>query len=108
MHEVGLVSAALEHAIEVARQAGATRVERLRFAIAPDGHVTPEAVQTLVAVLARGTLVEGAAVDVVVAVDRAAGAELALLSVDVDVPEEDRDAPIEEPNGPVRGVRGPR
>lgn len=85
MHEVGLVSAALDHAIQIARQAGATRVERLTFAIAPDGHVTREAVATLVEVLARGTLIEGAAVDVEVAVDRAQ-AELVLTSIDVDVP----------------------
>ena len=86
MHEVGLVSAALEHALEVARRAGATHVDRLTFAIAPDGHVTREAVQTLVAVLARGTLIEGAAVEVEVAVDGLARAELTLTSIDVDVP----------------------
>ena len=84
VHEVGLVSAALAHALEVARQAGATRVDRLTFAIAADGHVTREAVQTLVAALARGTMIEGAAVEV--EVTHATRSELALTSIDVDVP----------------------
>jgi Zn finger protein HypA/HybF involved in hydrogenase expression len=89
VHEVGLISAAIAHAIEVARQAGATRVDRLTFAVAPAGHVTREAVQTLVVALARGTLIEGAAVDVEVTGDRADGVEIALTSVDVYVPAAD-------------------
>ena len=85
MHEVGLVSAAIAHAIDVAREAGAIRVERLTFAINPDGHVTPAAVQTLVAVLARGTPIEGAAVEVEVALQPVSSAELTLTSIDVEV-----------------------
>jgi Zn finger protein HypA/HybF involved in hydrogenase expression len=83
VHEVGLISAAIAQAVEVARRAGATRVERLTFAIAPDGHVTREAVQTLVEALAHGTLIEGAAVDVELADNRAV--EITLTSVDVEV-----------------------
>ena len=62
MHEVALVAGALEQAVAAAERAGARRIERLNFAIGSGGHVTPEAVETLVAILGRGTLVEGAAV----------------------------------------------
>jgi Zn finger protein HypA/HybF involved in hydrogenase expression len=84
MHELALVSAAIEQAVAVARQAGARRVEQLTFALAPDGHVTPEAVVTLVEALGRGTLVEGARV----AVETSGGGspELVLTSIDVDLP----------------------
>jgi|SRR5579871_1320269 len=60
MHEVGLVAAALAQAAMAARQAGAARVERLTFGLAPGGHVTPEAVETIFAVLAAGTVAAGA------------------------------------------------
>ena len=90
MHEVGLVAAAIAQAVEVARQAGARRVERLTFAIAIGSHVSPEAVKTLVAALGRGTLVDGAAVEVVEVPAAGAGrAELALTSIEVDVAEYD-------------------
>lgn len=62
MHEVGLVSDALARAVAAAEQAGATRIERLTFAIAGGGHVTPEVVETLCAALGAGTLAEGARV----------------------------------------------
>jgi hydrogenase nickel incorporation protein HypA/HybF len=65
MHEVGLVTAALEQAERAARQAGAVRIERVTFAIVAGGHVTREAVEMIFAALSRGTLAEGAAVVVV-------------------------------------------
>jgi Zn finger protein HypA/HybF involved in hydrogenase expression len=86
MHEVGLVSAAIAQALQVAQNAGATRVERLTFAVNRDGHVTLEAVQTLVAALCRGTLIEGATVEVEMEAAADLRAELTLKSVDVDVP----------------------
>jgi len=86
MHEVGLVSAAIAQAVAVAQRAGARHVERLTFSIAPSGHVTREAVQTLVAALAGGTLVEGAEVDFEAHADELDGPELVLASIDVDVP----------------------
>lgn len=86
MHEVGLVSAAIAQAIEVARRAGATRVACLSFVTAAGGHVTPDSVTMLVAVLGRGTPVEGARVEVEVGRPEGGTAELALASIDVEVP----------------------
>ena len=86
MHEVSLVSAAITAAVEAAQRAGAHRVERLTFALAPTGHVTREAVETLVAALAAGTLVEGAAVDFESHASEPGGPELVLASIDVEVP----------------------
>ena len=84
MHEVALVSAAVAQAVEAAERAGARRIEQLTFAIAPGGHVTPEAVETLVAVLGRGTLVEGAEIAFESSV---MASELALVSIDVEAAE---------------------
>ena len=55
---------ALEVAIGAARDAGATRIQRLTFALPPGGHVTPDTLEALVLVMSRGTLAEGAAVSV--------------------------------------------
>ncbi len=63
MHEVGLVSDALARAVAAAERAGATRIDRLSFAIAGGGHVTPEIVETLCAALGAGTLADGARVE---------------------------------------------
>lgn len=83
MHEVALVSAAVTQAIDAARRAGAVRVERLTFALSPGSHVTPDAVETLVAIVGRGTLVEGASL----AFERVEmPSELALVSIDVETP----------------------
>jgi Zn finger protein HypA/HybF involved in hydrogenase expression len=83
MHEVGLVAAALEQAERAAREAGAARIVRLTFALAPRGHVSRAAVETLVAALSPGTLAEGAAVVVEEQPTRQPG-ELTLTSIDVD------------------------
>lgn len=85
MHEVGLVSAAIDLAIETMLQAGANQVERLTFALRPGGHVSCEAIQTLVEALGRGTPVEGAAVEFEPMIDGPDNAELALRSIDVTV-----------------------
>jgi Zn finger protein HypA/HybF involved in hydrogenase expression len=86
MHELSLVSAAISAAQAAAQRAGAHRVERLTFSLAPSGHVTREAVETLVAALAGGTLVEGAAVDFEPHANEPGGPELVLASIDVEVP----------------------
>jgi Zn finger protein HypA/HybF involved in hydrogenase expression len=83
VHEVGLVAAALAQATARARAAGASRVHHLTFSIAPDGHIAPDTVVTLVAILGRGTLVEGASVEVL----PVPGAALALVSIDAEVPD---------------------
>jgi hypothetical protein len=94
MHEVSLVSAAIAQAVDAARRAEATRVKRLTFVVAAGGHVTAEAVATLVAVLGRGTLVEGALVEVHALVDGVAGPALSLTSVDVELPAEGASAQV--------------
>jgi hydrogenase nickel incorporation protein HypA/HybF len=63
MHEVGLISDAIQQAVISAERAGARQIERLTFAVAPGGHVTPEIVQTLFGALSSGTIAEGASLD---------------------------------------------
>jgi Zn finger protein HypA/HybF involved in hydrogenase expression len=86
MHEVSLVSAAIGQAVTAAQRAGASHIQRLTFSLAPDGHVTRESVETLVAALSAGTLVAGAAVDFADGVHEPGGPELVLASIDVEVP----------------------
>jgi Zn finger protein HypA/HybF involved in hydrogenase expression len=87
MHEVALVSAAVAQAIEAAHRAGALRVERMTFATQPNGHVTREVVETLVAVLGRGTPVEGTVVAFEADREPTGSAELELTSIDVETPD---------------------
>ncbi|HZS00825.1 MAG TPA: hydrogenase maturation nickel metallochaperone HypA [Chloroflexota bacterium] len=61
MHEAGLMADAVRQAVAAAERAGAPRIERVTFAIAVGGHVTPEAVETLFLAFSRGTIAEGAA-----------------------------------------------
>lgn len=51
---------AIRKAVTVMEAAGAASIERLTFAVAPDGHATPEAVATLFSALSVGTPAEGA------------------------------------------------
>ena len=97
MHEVQIVSAAVAQALAAAERTGARRIDQLNFALRPGSHVTPEAVETLVAILGRDTLVEGAVVAFESTDDTAS--ELALVSIDVEPAE---DAPDREkvPAGP--------
>ena len=97
MHEVQLVSAAVAQALAAAERTGARRIEQLNFALRPGCHVTPEAVETLVAILGRDTLVEGAIVTFEATDDTAS--ELALVSIDVE-PVEDRLDIASAPAGP--------
>ncbi len=60
MHEVGLVEGAIQKAVAVMDAAGASGIERLTFAIAPGGHVSPDAVETLFSALSVGTPAQGA------------------------------------------------
>ena len=86
MHEVELVAAAVAQAVAAAERAGARRIEQLNFALRPGSHATPEVVETLVSILGRGTLVEGAVVAFEPTDDTSS--ELALVSIDVQ-PAED-------------------
>jgi Zn finger protein HypA/HybF involved in hydrogenase expression len=85
MHEVSLVSAAIAQAVAAAQRAGASRVERLTFGLDPRSHVRRETVETLVAVLVGGTLVEGAEVDFESRADDVGGPALVLTSIDVKI-----------------------
>ena len=85
MHEVALVSAAIDLAIEAAFQAGASQVERVTFALRPGGHVSCEAIRMLVEALGRGTPVEGAAVEFEQMTDGQDSAEFVLRCIDVTV-----------------------
>ena len=60
MHEVGLVEGAIRTAVSVMQAAGASSIERMTFAIAPGGHISPEAVETLFSSLSAGTPANGA------------------------------------------------
>ena len=60
MHEVGLVESAIRRATAVMEAAGASSIEGLTFAVAPGGHVTPEAIETLFLALSAGTPAAGA------------------------------------------------
>lgn len=60
MHEVGLMTDALNRAIAAAESAGARRIECLTFTYDPTGHVTPEIVETLFLAMSAGTLAQGA------------------------------------------------
>ena len=77
MHEVSLVSTAIAQAVAAAQRAGASRVERLTFWLAPRGHITGETIETLV---------EGADVDFESRTDDGDGPQLVLTSIDVTIP----------------------
>jgi len=85
MHELGLVAAGVNQAIEVARETGCESIRRLTFALRPGSHISPETVRTLVEAVSRGTAAEGAAVEVESVCDSLDSAELVLTSVDVMV-----------------------
>jgi hydrogenase nickel incorporation protein HypA/HybF len=60
MHEVGLISEALNQAIAAAKNAGASRIERLTFIYDPTSHVSPENVEALFMAMSDGTIAQGA------------------------------------------------
>jgi hydrogenase nickel incorporation protein HypA/HybF len=64
MHEVGLMQNALDAAAEHTRQAGATRIHRLVLRVGALSGVVPEALASAFAVLAPGTLADGATLEI--------------------------------------------
>lgn len=60
MHEVGLMQNALELAAERTRAAGASRIHRLVLRVGALSGVVPEALESAFAVLAPGSLADGA------------------------------------------------
>src|SRR5579864_51520 len=86
VHELELISAAITHAIEVADQAGAQRIERLTFVLRPDAHISADTVRLLIEALGRGTPVEGASIEFELPkASVSTAAELVLTSVDITV-----------------------
>jgi hypothetical protein len=100
MHEVELVSAAVTQALAATERSGARRIQQLNFALRRGSHVTPEVVETLVAILGRDTLAEGAVVAFESTDDMAS--DLALVSIDVE-PAEDAPDTQQVPAGPHSG-----
>jgi hydrogenase nickel incorporation protein HypA/HybF len=64
MHEVSLMQRVLEIARAEAQRHGAERVHRLRLRVGPLAGVVPEALEFAFDVVMRGTMVEGAALEV--------------------------------------------
>ena len=64
MHEVGLMESALAIALQRAGEEGAQRVHRLTMRIGPLSGVVPEALEFAFDVLTRGTIAEGATLEV--------------------------------------------
>lgn len=64
MHEVGLMENTLAFALKRAADEGAQRIHRLTMRIGPLSGVVPEALEFAFEVLTRGTIAEGAMLEV--------------------------------------------
>lgn len=64
MHEVSLMQDALILAAQEAKRAGGTRVHRLMMQIGPLSGVVPEALSFAFEILAKGTMAEGASLEI--------------------------------------------
>ena len=81
MHERALMRDVLARVEDVARAEGATRVTRVTVRVGPLSHFTPDHFRAHFADAARGTLADGARVDVTA---DAGGAEVLVESVEVE------------------------
>ncbi len=64
MHEVGIIQNALQMAEKQARASGARQVHQLRLRVGALSGVVPEALQFAFEVVSRGTMAEGARLEV--------------------------------------------
>lgn len=64
MHEIGVITQAVNIAIEAAQSAGARRVKRIRLKVGEMSGVVPEALRFGFDVVVAGTLAEGAILDI--------------------------------------------
>jgi hydrogenase nickel incorporation protein HypA/HybF len=64
MHEVGIISQAVDIAIESARQAGASRVAAMRIRVGALSGVAPDALRFGFDIATEGTCAEGAVLDI--------------------------------------------
>jgi hydrogenase nickel incorporation protein HypA/HybF len=69
MHEMSLVRGLVRQLDEVARAHGARRVIRVRVGLGVLSHLSPEHVREHFAHVSKGTVAEGAALDVVLLTD---------------------------------------
>lgn len=82
MHEAGLTADLLEHVIEEADRAGATRVTAVHVAIGPGFIVSPAAFRSWWAIITEGTRAEGSSIRI--RRRRAEGSGCRLIALDVD------------------------
>ena len=64
MHEMSLTESIVEIAVEAARKEGALRVTRVVVDVGQLSHVEPEALEFCFAAVSRGTLAEGAKLEI--------------------------------------------
>jgi hydrogenase nickel incorporation protein HypA/HybF len=64
MHEIGMLQQALQQVLQQAGTRGAQRVERVTVRIGADSGVVPEVVALAFEVSARGTIAEGARLEI--------------------------------------------
>lgn len=64
MHEVGIMQDAVRLAIETAQTSGAGRVHRLRLRVGALSGVVPEALEFAFELICRGTMAEGATLEI--------------------------------------------
>jgi hydrogenase nickel incorporation protein HypA/HybF len=64
MHEVSIMTEALRMAVDAAKSAGATRVLKLRLRIGSLSGVVPEAMRFAFDVVCRGTMAQGATLEI--------------------------------------------
>ena len=64
MHEVGIMQNALEIALDRAGREGATRIRQIKMRVGALSGVVPEALEFAFEVVARGTMAEGARLDI--------------------------------------------
>lgn len=64
MHEVGLMQTAIQMAEEQARASGARQIHTLRLRVGRMSGVVPEALEFAFDIVARGTLAEGARLEI--------------------------------------------
>lgn len=64
MHEVSLMQDTLILAVQEARRAGGSRIHRLQMQVGPLSGVVPEALSFAFEILAKGTMAEGASLQI--------------------------------------------
>ena len=82
MHELAVAQRLVDRAVETVRDHDASRVRAMRIALGPDDHLTPEALAFSVEAACRGTLAEGANIQIT----HMATSGVRLCDVDIEEP----------------------